>query len=106
MDVPERLKQLMDERKMNIYALSKASGLSWQTIKNIFILTSNPSVGTMAKICEGLGITMSQFFAEESENTVVLTEEQQLLLNRWNVLGKEEKRLFSDLMGIVAEKNG
>ena len=76
MDVPARLKQLMEDRGMNVYALAKASGVSWQTVKNIFTLTSNPSVGTLQKICRGLGVTLSQFFAtEEDGNIITLTTE-------------------------------
>lgn len=69
MDVPARLKQLMDERGMNVYALARASEVSWQTVKNIFTLTSNPSVGTLQKICHGLGITMAHFSPRKRTGT-------------------------------------
>lgn len=104
-DVPARLKQLMDERNMNVYAVAQASGVSWQTVKNIFTLTSNPSVGTLQKICRGLGVTMSQFFAtEEDGNIITLTAEQQHLLNRWDTLSEEEKRLYSELLDVLSKK--
>ena len=105
-NVPARLKQLMDERGMNVYALAQASGVSWQTVKNIFILTSNPSVGTLTKICNGLGVTMSQFFATQEEGIVVtLTAKQQRVLNRWNSLSEEQQKVFEDMLDMVTYLN-
>ena len=105
-NVAARLKQLMDERGMNVYALAQASGVSWQTVKNIFILTSNPSVGTLTKICNGLGVTMSQFFATEEEGIVfTLTAKQQRVLNRWNSLSEEQQKVFEDMLDMVTDLN-
>ena len=106
MDVPARLKQLMDERGMNVSALARASEVSWQTVKNIFTLTSNPSVGTLQKICHGLGITMAQFFAtEEDGNIVTLTAEQQHVINRWNTMSDEKRKVFSALLDMLSDEN-
>ena len=107
MDVPARLKQLMDERGMNVYGLAQASGVSWQTVKNIFTLTSNPSVGTLQKICRGLGVTLSQFFAtEEDGNIITLTSEQQHVLDRWNAMSTEKQRVFSELLDMLSNDKG
>ena len=106
MDVPARLKQLMDERGMNVYALARASEVSWQTVKNIFTLISNPSVGTLQKICHGLGITMAQFFAtEEDGNIVTLTAEQQHVINRWTAMSDEKRKVFSALLDMLSDEN-
>ena len=80
-DVRLRLMQLMDERGLNIYSLAKRSNISWNTIKNIFSRSTNPTVTTLSMICDGLGITLAQFFEEESD-TAHLSAEQQHLLNR------------------------
>lgn len=101
MNVTERLDQLMKERNMTIYSLAKASGLHWQTIKNLFLKKSNPSVATMTCICHGLGITMSQFFAEEDETAITLTAEQEYLLRRWNNISKGEKEIISDMLDVM-----
>lgn len=106
MDVPARLKRLMDERNMNVYAVAKASGVSWQTVKNLFTLTSNPSVGTLQKICRGLGVTMSQFFAtEEDGNIITLTANQQHIIDRWNALTVDQQRVFSELLDMISNEN-
>lgn len=106
MDIPARLKQLMEARGLNVYALAQASNVSWQTVNNIFTLTSNPSVGTLQKICHGLGITLSQFFiTEEDGNIITLTPEQQHVIDRWNDMTADEQRVFGELLDMLSSKN-
>ncbi len=106
MDVPARLKQLMDERNMTVYSVAQAAGVSWQTVKNLFTLTSNPSVGTLQKICNGLGVTMSQFFAtEEDGNIITLTATQQHVIDRWNTLPADKQRIFGELLDMMVDEN-
>lgn len=99
-DIGARLQQLMDERGLNMYSLAKRSGLSWNTIKNFYARQSKPTVTTLSMLCDGLGITLSQFF-EEDDNSVHLSAEQQHLLNRWNQLTDKEKQTISDTMDLI-----
>ena len=71
MDVLERLRVLLDERGWTEYRLAKECGLSESTIANIFRRNSVPSITTLESICNGFGITLSQFFADD--NMVELT---------------------------------
>ena len=64
MDTHERLRQLLNERGWTEYRLAKNCGLSESTIANIYRRNTVPSIATLETICNGLGITMSQFFAE------------------------------------------
>lgn len=101
MNVSDRLAQLMEERKLTIYSLAQTSGLHWQTIKNLFTRTSNPSVATLTSICDGLGIAMAQFFAEEGETTITLTADQQYLLDRWNNISQDDKKIISSMLNVM-----
>ena len=74
MDVLERLRGLLDERGWTEYRLAKECGLSESTIANIFRRNSVPSITTLESICNGFGITLSQFFADG--DMVELTPEQ------------------------------
>ena len=51
-------------------------------------------------LCDGLGITLSQFF-EEDDNSVHLSAEQQHIINRWNQLTDKEKQTISDTMDLI-----
>ena len=102
-NVRDRLKQLMDERDLNMYSLAKRSGLSWNTIKNIFSRSTNPTVTTLSMLCDGLGITLSQFFEEGNDN-FHLTAEQQYLINRWDQLSDREKETVSSMMDVILDQ--
>ena len=89
MDVLERLRGLLDERGWTEYRLAKECGLSESTIANIFRRNSVPSITTMESICNGFGITLSQFFADG--DMVELTPQAKELFDNWVTLTPEQK---------------
>lgn len=67
----ERINNLCKERRMSYYALSYESAVPMTTLMHIVDKTTvNPGVLTIGKLCDGLGITLKEFFdAPEFENT-------------------------------------
>lgn len=62
--VRERLLQLCEQRQMSIHKLAMVSALLPSSIKNILYGKSrNPKVLTIKMICDGLGITLGEFFS-------------------------------------------
>ena len=96
MDVLERLRQILDERGWTEYRLAKISGLSESTIANIFKRNTIPSLPTLEAICNGLGITLSQFFADG--DMVELTPELKDLFESWVNLTPEQKDAAAKLL--------
>lgn len=92
MDVIKRIDMLMNERNWSDYKLSAESGLSSSTIANIHRRNTVPSISTLEAICSAFGITLAQFFAEDS-HTVQLNKEQQDLFDRWISLTDNQKEL-------------
>lgn len=101
MDVTNQIMELIQERGWSEYRLVKESGLSASTIWNIFHHNAIPNIITLEYICNALGISLSQFFAEGDE--AVLTEEQEKLLGRWAGLSEKQKRGLLDLMTEMAK---
>ena len=89
MDVLERLRVLLDERGWTEYRLAKECGLSESTIANIFRRNSVPSITTLESICNGFGITLSQFFADG--DMVELKPQHKELFDKWVTLTPEQK---------------
>lgn len=89
MDMHERLRQLLKERGWTEYRLSKNCGLSESTIANIFRRNTVPSIATLETICDGFGITMSQFFAEDE--MVELSPDLKELFECWLCLTPKQK---------------
>lgn len=61
--VKNRLLELLGEKKMSIHKLAIESAVAPSTIKNILYGKSqNPGVVTIKMLCDGLGITLIDFF--------------------------------------------
>lgn len=96
MDVHKRLRQLLNERGWTEYRLSKKCGLSESTLANIFRRNTMPSITTLEAICNGFGITLSQFFAED--DMVELTPELKNLFDKWISLTPEQKNAIYNMV--------
>lgn len=58
-----RLMMLCEEKKMSIHKLAMESAVAPSTIKNILYGKSkNPGIVTIKMLCDGLGITLIEFF--------------------------------------------
>ena len=61
--VRQRIIQLCQERDISINKLSSISGVTQSTVNNIISGRNNSTtVSTIKKLCDGLGITIDEFF--------------------------------------------
>lgn len=61
--VAARIQELCEKQKMTVNGLANISGLSPSTVKSIIYGASkNPGVATVKILCDGLGITLVEFF--------------------------------------------
>ena len=89
MDTHEKLRALLAARGWTEYRLAKESNLSESTILNIFRRNATPSIPTLEAICSGLGITMSQFFADGE--LIEVNDKTRDLLDCWSALSEEQR---------------
>ena len=62
--VKNRILYLCEEKRMTINKLATESGIAPSTIKNILYGKSqNPGIVTLKMLCDGLGITLIEFFS-------------------------------------------
>lgn len=94
MDILKRIYELRVDRGWSEYQLAEASEISQSTISSWYRKDMLPSIGSLEKICKGLGITMSQFF-DDSNESGSLTDDQRRLLRGWERLtpGQRESLL-------------
>lgn len=64
--VKERILQLCQERDLSINKLSNMSGVTQSTVNNIVSgRNRSTTISTIKKLCDGLGITIEDFFHSE-----------------------------------------
>ncbi len=61
--VKNRVLYLCEEKRMTINKLATESGVAPSTIKNVLYGKSlNPGIVTLKMLCDGLGISLAEFF--------------------------------------------
>lgn len=101
MDVLKRINQLRIDRNWSVYRLSVESGLPQSTITNMFNRETLPSIITLQALCDGFGITMAEFFTEETAKTDIDYNEFKSTFDR---LPNNTKQIIFNLMKEIANK--
>lgn len=69
--VAARLVRLCDEKKLTINKLANLSAVPPSTVKNILYGRSqNPGIVTLKTLCDGLGMTLGEFFTAPEFDTL------------------------------------
>ena len=86
----EKITTLREERHWTEYQLAEKSGLTQSTISSWYRKNLLPTIPSLMKICDAFEITLSHFFLEDSNQSVVLNERQMELLETASRLDKEQ----------------
>ena len=69
--IKSRILQLCEQNDLTINGLADLCGIPPSSVKNILYGKSmNPKIATIKMICDGLGITLSQFFDTPEFNSL------------------------------------
>ena len=71
-NVGARLRALRSERSLSIRALARKSGLSANALSMIERDKTSPSVSTLYKLADGLGVPVTSFFGNETDSATVV----------------------------------
>ena len=95
-DVLNRIQQLLEFKHWTLYKLAKKSGIAYSSLNNLFHRQTCPTVITLEKICKGFDISLSEFFSfnENPLRNENLSEKQQDLLNTYEELSSQDKKLL------------
>lgn len=95
-----RLRELCEKNQVSFYRLSKDSGVALSTISSLYTQNHYPSIPTLNRLCDGLNMTLSDFFLLEPKPNR-LTEEDRRIVNQINNLSHEQKKyLFAYIDGL------
>ncbi len=88
MTVLEKIDRLRNDRGWSVNNLAMEAGLTQSTLNNLYLRRAEPKLQTLRAICEAFGITLAEFFADETEKIDVDRE----LAGRIRTLSAEQKR--------------
>lgn len=80
MDIASRITSLRTKKGYSVNKLSNLAGLSQGFVRQIELNEKKPTVESLSLLCDALGISLAEFFTEETP------EDQSILLNKLNNL--------------------
>lgn len=87
--VVNHIKELCQQRGWTYYRLAKEADIPHSSLNTMLRRQHIPSMNNLIKICNGFGLTLSQFFSEMDTPT----DEQSEILQLWNMLDDYSKEL-------------
>lgn len=63
MDTMAKVVELADEQNLSLFKLAQLADVPYSTLRNAQKRGTQLAVSTIERICEALGVTMSEFFA-------------------------------------------
>lgn len=103
--INQRIKDLCQTRSWTVYRLSKESGITYSTLCTMLNKASAPSMGTLAKICDGFGITMKQFF-DVDDDSAALTADEKRHMMLWGQLEADNKTVVDKYISFLLSEQG
>ncbi len=100
MDVLKKIDDLRRARGWSVYRLAEEAGLMQSTVSNMFYRNSVPSIYTLSQICNAFGISLSQFFCEES---LEFSNDEMHLVSMYKKLPPKEKKYISQIVNIMSK---
>ena len=89
-DIIPRIHALCQARSWTVYRLAKESGIPYSTLCTMLHKANAPSIPTVIKLCQGFGISLSEFFDMDNDSPCY-TQEQRQILCQWDKLTEENK---------------
>ena len=102
-DIIDRIKVLCNSRSWSLYRLAKESGITYSTLCTMLHKSNSPSIPTLVKLCNGFGITLSQFFDFENE-PVTLSNSQKEHLEQWEMLTEKNRTIANSYINFLLKQ--
>lgn len=91
-ELKSKIKDLLKEKKMSIYEVSKKAQVSPACIRNWYNKRNySPSLDVLIRICGVLNISLAQLFASDDEEVCVLDKNAKRFITKFNLLNETEK---------------
>lgn len=95
--IVDKLIELRDMNHLTNYTLAIKSNLPPSTVANVMNKQTTPQLDTLIAMCNGLEITMAQFFGDD-EKYSELSDEEVRVLKLWNFLDDSQQKIIISIL--------
>lgn len=93
----QKIESYMKIRNWSLYKLAQEAEIPYSSLSSMFLKNTQPTIPTLEKICAGLSISMSDFFADkylDSVPFVEISEDERELIELYNSMCKADQDRF------------
>ncbi len=94
----QRVEQLRNARGWSVYELARNAAISPMTLYHWRDRNSSPSLALLEAVCSAFQITLFEFLADETDETVPLNPEQREVLRLWEKMNPEQRKHILGIM--------
>lgn len=106
-EISDRIKHILEERNMSAFELTKCcTDVGRTSVYNAVNGTKNSTVVTIDSICNGLEVSLSEFFDWNGEVKVTPSRNEQILLENYRSLDKEHQGMLRGYLKALMEEQG
>lgn len=103
-DVLKRIKRILDDKEWSLYKLSKETGIPYSSLNSLFNKNNQPTISTLEKICDGLQISLEDFFSADISHQIEIenyTREEREIIDTYRKLNKKNKNLLKGFIDLL-----
>ncbi len=100
MDIGYRIKQIRSSKGLQGIQLAEKVGITNVYLSYIENGSKTPTIDTLRKICDALGVTLAEFFAEDNKT---LPAEYLELLENAKALSLKQLKILNDFLKTLKE---
>lgn len=100
MNVGNKLRFIRETKKITIYKLSKDTGISQNHISSIELGKRQPTIETLSRLIEPLGISLAELFNDDTE-VMFPTQEERRLVENYRCLPKDKADALLNLSDLL-----
>lgn len=87
----ERLRELLNEKKLSLAAFAEMSSLPLETVRNVYYgKTADPKISTVLQMANALGMSVNQLMGQEEPQ-----QEEKTIVNYYRQCGRHGKSVIS-----------
>ena len=90
-----RIKELIEQKGISIYALAEKAELTEACIRNWYTKRNyTPSLEAIDKICRALDVSVAMLVREDAEEMMPVMDAEKTLLESWAKLEEKQKKVI------------
>lgn len=102
-----KIRSILDQRGWSLYKLAQQSGIPYSSLSTLFRKNNCPSIPTLEKICNGLKISLAEFFSDDPpfREIDIYSDDEKALIRNCHALSSNDKKLLANIATLLLQRS-